>query len=88
MTLTERKLQIAHKKRELVESEARRDIHELCQDLSGRIGNLQESPDVIKELTALNKAMELYIEVLESAKDEYDEAVTEYADEKFNAKYA
>lgn len=85
MTHAERQLNLACKKKQMLEEEARRDIHELCTDLSGRIRSIQDSPNVIKELEALNRAMELYIELLEDAKNEYDEAVEVYAEEKFNA---
>lgn len=88
MSGLERKIAVACKTRDLIERESREDISRLCGELAGKVNNYKEVPDVLKSIVELNHAMEIYIDVLRKAKDEYDEAVTEYANKKFNAKYA
>ena len=87
MSAIEKNVLITHKTRELLEREAREDISKLCGELSGRINDYAECPDVLKAIKDLNHAMDVYIDVLKKARDEYESAVSVYADEQFK-KYA
>jgi hypothetical protein len=81
MRESERKVVVACKTRDMVEREAREDISRLCGELSGRVGDYKKVPDVLKSIVELNRAMEIYIDELRMAKDDYETAVKEYAED-------
>lgn len=85
MIYYEKKVKIAATKREAIEREARADIKQLCDDLAGRINDIQKCEDVIKDVKALNNALDLYLDALTSAKDDYEDAVNELCEAKWRA---
>lgn len=85
MSGLERKLEVACKTHDLIERESREDISRLCGELSGKVNNYKEVPDVLKSIVELNRAMEIYIDVLRMAKNEFETAVKEYAEERLAA---